>query len=269
MEFIFITNQPELASYAESVGVDRIMVDVEIIGKAERQGHVDSLISDHTLDDVKRLRGAIKRSKLQVRVNPIYADSKMEIDRAILYGADIIMLPMFKTPHEVKEFISIVNGRAIISLLLETPQALVRVDDILDCNGIDEIHIGLNDLHLGMGLKFMFELLSGGVIEYLSKKIKRRNVRFGFGGIAKIGGGSLDPRLILSEHVRLGSEMVILSRSFHSGAKTAKELQENDFEGEVNRIREYLAQLKRSPHEVLQKNKIMLHKLVNSIVYSK
>ena len=41
-------------------------------------------------------------------------------------------------------------------LLLETPEAVEIIDDILDIDGIDEIHIGLNDLHLGYKMKFMF-----------------------------------------------------------------------------------------------------------------
>ena len=53
----------------------------------------------------------------------------------------------------------IVNKRVKTCLLLETSQALCRLDDILTLEGIDEIHIGLNDLHLSMGLDFMFELL--------------------------------------------------------------------------------------------------------------
>ena len=37
MEFISITNDPELAKYFEYCGINDIMVDLEIIGKKERQ----------------------------------------------------------------------------------------------------------------------------------------------------------------------------------------------------------------------------------------
>ncbi len=80
------------------------------------------------------------------------------------------MLPMFKTVDEVAIFIKLVGDRAQKYLLLETPQALVRVDDILVLDGIDAVHIGLNDLSIAMGFDFLYEPLIGGIIEYLAKK---------------------------------------------------------------------------------------------------
>ena len=244
MEFIYITNDPELAQYAQDSGVDRIMIDLEYLGKRERQGHLDTVISNHSLQDINRVRNVLHNSKLQVRVNPIHSGSEKEINEAISRGADIIMLPMFKTCREVERFISIINGRAAASLLLETSQALVRVDDILQIDGIDEVYIGLNDLHLSMGLDFMFELLSGGIVEYVTTKIKKKGIRFGFGGISRLGGGVLDSRLVLSEHVRLGSQVVILSRDFHGRANSLDELKKLiDLEDEIKKIRSYISYL--------------------------
>ena len=244
MEFIYITNDPELAQYAQDSGVDRIMIDLEYLGKRERQGHLDTVISVHSLQDINRVRNVLHNSKLQVRVNPIHSGSEREINEVISRGADIIMLPMFKTCREVERFISIINGRAAASLLLETSQALVRVDDILRIDGIDEVYIGLNDLHLSMGLDFMFELLSGGIVEYVTTKIKKKGIRFGFGGISRLGGGVLDSRLVLSEHVRLGSQVVILSRDFHGRANSLDELKKLiDLEDEIKKIRSYISYL--------------------------
>lgn len=244
MEFISITNDPELAQYAQDSGVDRIMIDLEYLGKRERQGHLDTVISDHSLQDINRVRNVLHNSKLQVRVNPIHSGSEREINEVISRGADIIMLPMFKTCREVERFISIINGRAATSLLLETSQALVRVDDILQIDGIDEVYIGLNDLHLSMGLDFMFELLSGGIVEYVTTKIKKKGIRFGFGGISRLGGGIVDSRLVLSEHIRLGSQIVILSRDFHAGARSLDELKMLiNFKDEIKKIRSCISYL--------------------------
>ena len=155
-----------------------------------------------------------------VRVNPIhdassdYCSSEEEINVVIAAGADIIMLPYFKTIEEVKRFITIIDGRVKTLLLMETPEAVEIVDDILALNGIDEIHIGLNDLSLGYGKSFMFELLSDGTVERLCLKFKQAGITYGFGGIASIGTGMLPAEAILREHYRLGSSMVILSRSF-------------------------------------------------------
>ena len=99
-------------------------------------------------------------------------------------------------------------------MLLETAEAAVLIDEILELPGIDMIHIGLNDLHLELGMKFMFELLADGTVERLGNKIKAKGIPFGFGGIARLDSGSLPGADVLKEHVRLGSSMVIVSRSF-------------------------------------------------------
>ena len=145
---------------------------------------------------------------------PNYPSSKDEIDASIKAGADILMLPFFKTIQEVKQFVRFVNGRAKTLLLMETVEAAKLVDEILEVPGIDMIHLGLNDMHLELGMKFMFELLANGSVEKLGNKIKDKGIPFGFGGIATLDGGALPGSMVLKEHVRLGSSMVIVSRSF-------------------------------------------------------
>jgi hypothetical protein len=267
MEFIYINNNTELAQYAEACGIDRIMIDLEYLGKRERQGHVDTLVSGHTLNDIDKVRAILHKAKLQVRVNPIHSGSEREVAEAISRGADIIMLPMFKTRREVEEFVSLVDGKAAVSLLLETPQALVRVDNILRSDGIDEVYIGLNDLGLLMGLDFLFELLSGGIVEYLATKIRKRGIRFGFGGIARLGKGILDSRLILSEHVRLGSQIAILSRDFHGRATSLDELKMlMNLEDEIQKIRSYVSYLSGLPEEALLRNSEKISHVVSEYV---
>jgi 2-keto-3-deoxy-L-rhamnonate aldolase RhmA len=267
MELIYITNNPELAEYAQNCGVDRIMVDLEYIGKKERQKGLDTLISYHSIEDISNIKKVLSKSKLQVRVNPLYKNSEKEINESIERGADIIMLPMFKTKEEVEKFLSIVDERAEACLLLETPQALVRIDEILQVGKIDEVYIGLNDLSLLMGLDFLFELLSGGIVEYLAEKIKKRGIRFGFGGITRLGEGVIDSRLILSEHVRLGSQVVILSREFHKRAKTIDELKKFiNLEEEIKKIRSYVYYLSKLPKEELLLNREKLSYLVSELV---
>jgi hypothetical protein len=255
MELIFITNDPDLAISVQSAGVDRIMVDLEILGKQDRQGHLNTVISNHSLEDVKRIDSVLDISQLLVRVNPINEQSKLEIDSVIEQGADIIMLPMFKSALEVETFIELVDSRVKICLLLETQEAVSEIDNILLVKGIDEIHIGLNDLHLSMGLGFMFELLANGVLEKLSKKIIKEKIKFGFGGVARIGGGNLDASLILSEHIRLDSSMVILSRDFKENGV--------DINTEVRKIREYLSVTKSI--ECLANNQRLACEKINNI----
>lgn len=237
MELMFITNNPKLAIVAENAGVDRIFIDLERIGKFERQGHLNTFISDHKLEDIPIVKSKIKKSKLLVRINPIHDETKEEIEKILRSNPDYIMLPMFKTKEEVKKFVSIVNGRAKTILLLETAAALIRIDDILSVNGVDEIHIGLNDLHLDLGLDFMFELLSEGIIDELANKIQKHNIKFGFGGIAKVGKGDIPAELIIQEHERLKSKMVILSRSFLPNRGNLDLIDISRFKEEIDKIR--------------------------------
>lgn len=219
LKLMYITNRPEIAQIAESAGVDRIFVDMEFIGKAERQGGMDTVQSHHTIEDIKRVANAIENAELLVRINPIhsesdtYMSSEEEIDKAIENGAQILMLPYFKSVDEVETFLEIVNGRVKTMPLVETPEAVECVDEILKLN-IDEIFIGLNDLSLGYGMKFMFELLADGSVENLCYKFKKRGIPYGFGGIASLGKGLLPAEKVITEHYRLGSTCAILSRSF-------------------------------------------------------
>ena len=225
LKLMYITNQPEIAQIAESAGVDRIFVDMEYIGKDERQKGLDTVKSHHTVEDVARIKRSVANAEVLVRVNPIhdalpdYFSSKDEIDAVVEAGADIVMLPYFKTVEEVRTFVRLVNGRTRTMLLLETPEAVELVDEILAVPGIDEIHIGLNDLSLGYGCRFMFELLADGTVEQLCFKFRKKGIPYGFGGIASIGKGLLPSEYIIKEHYRLGSGCVILSRSFCDVAK--------------------------------------------------
>jgi len=41
LKLMFITNSPTIARIAQNAGVDRIFVDLEKLGKDERQAHVN------------------------------------------------------------------------------------------------------------------------------------------------------------------------------------------------------------------------------------
>lgn len=119
-------------------------------------------------------------------------------------GADIVMLPYFKTVEEVESFIKFVDGRAKALPLLETPEAVECIDDILELPGLDEIFVGLNDLSLGYKKKFMFELLTDGTLENLCLKFKQKNLSFGFGGIASLGKGEVTIGIYYSRALSFG-----------------------------------------------------------------
>ena len=215
LEYFYITNNPDVASACERAGVDRIFIDMEYIGKDKRQGGLDTVKNHHTVEDVKNVRTAISKSKLLVRVNPIHDGSEDEINAVINAGADFIMLPMWKSVDDVKTFYSIVQRRVKTILLLETEEARKCLDDVVVLDDVDEIYIGLNDLHLSQHKKFMFELYVDGTVDEIVSKLKKANIKFGIGGVGKVNCDNLLPaENILCEHYRLGSSMVILARAF-------------------------------------------------------
>lgn len=220
LTLMYITNNPVTAKIAQEAGVDRVWIDMEYIGKEERQGGLDTVKSHHTIEDIKRIRQVITSSELLVRVNPLheatreYCSSEEEISATVIAGADVIMLPMFKSAEDVEKFVKYVDGRAKVQLLLETAEAVANIDEILQVPGIDEIHIGLNDLHLAYKKTFMFELLCDDTVSRICKKIEKKKIKYGFGGIARIGFGMLPAEYIIAEHYHLGSTAAILSRGF-------------------------------------------------------
>lgn len=245
MNFMMITSSPEVASFIEQHGVTRIFMDQEVNGKAERQGHLDTHKAAHTLGEVAGVAASIRQAELMVRLNPLHEDSDVEVGGAIEAGAHRLMLPMFTKREEVETFLSLVNARVPVTFLAETPQALVRMPDWLPLlqPDRDEVHIGLNDLSLGMGLSFLFEPLAIRLLDFAAELLNERGVKWGFGGMARIGQGELPAEILMGEHVRLGSQWVILSRAFHQGAASSSALMDQlDFPAEIAKLRDSQAQ---------------------------
>jgi hypothetical protein len=215
LELIQITNDPAFAARCDALGGFRLFVDLERLGKAERQAGRNTFISVHQIEDVGRIRKAVRHSPLMVRVNPLHEGTRAEVDAVLAQGADQLMLPMFTRAQEIREFSAIVAGRAPIVPLLETAAALECLGEWIDTPGLGEVFVGLNDLHLSLGLHFMFEPLALGMVDRVANAAKRAGLRFGFGGIARLDEGLLPGRDVLAEHLRLGSGSVILSRTFH------------------------------------------------------
>lgn len=266
IKLMYPTNDPKIAKIAEDSGVDWITIDLEIRGKKERQGHLDTLISYHNIEDIKKIKESISKAKIIVRINPMYHGSKEEINRAIEDGADIIMLPYFKTKKEVEDFIRYVNKRAEICLLFETPEAVKNMDDILNIPGINYVHIGINDLSIGYKRKFMFSLLADGTVEEICNKFREKGIPYGFGGIARLGHGMLPAEYILGEIYRLGSSMAIVSRSFcNVHRKDDYEMIEKIFKEGVRDIRRFEDELRKKDYRYFLKNQRVLKAKVAEI----
>ena len=220
LKLMYITNDPTVAKIAVDAGVDRIFIDMEVLGKAERQGGMDTVQSHHVPGDIAKVRAAIgNKAEIMARVNPLNPNSQSEIDASIGNGAEIIMLPMWRTADDLRQLVQMVGGRAKIMPLLETDTAVDNLQDATAVKGIDQMHVGLNDLHLCYHQKFMFQLLADGTVDRLCAGLRDANIPYGFGGVGRPGSGTLPAEYIIGEHYRLGSQYVILSRSFCNTGK--------------------------------------------------
>lgn len=266
LDFMFITNNPKVAEAAQDCDVRRVWIDLETLGKEERQKGMNTVKSQHSLSDISLLRNVIDKSELLVRVNPINPGSKEEINEAVERGADMLMLPMFKSVEEVETFLNLVKGRVKTTLLFETKESYELQDSILGLGGFDEAHVGLNDMHLSYGMTFMFELLSNGQVETMCNKFKKHGIPYGFGGIAKIGEGLLPAECIIAEHYRLGSTRAILSRSFCDNQYVDYEKWKYEFQLGVNQIRLYESLLPLLPESYFIENIENVKKGVDKVV---
>lgn len=265
-KLMILVDTPEAAHVAELAGVDRVFYDLEYVGKSERQYGRNTVISSNDIENLPAVRQVVRTSELLVRTNPINPYTQMEVEKAIQYGADVLMLPMVMDHHDVETYVSFVRGRAKVCIMIETAASMARLDQILAVPGVDEIFIGLNDLHISMGLTFMFELLSGGLVEYIASKCNKAGVPFGFGGIARIGEGMLPSDYILGEHVRLGSTSVILSRTFKGVVGVDANARPVDLGEEVLKVRNRVNEIATWTEKEYETNIRMIADAVSAVV---
>jgi hypothetical protein len=211
-----ITDDVHLAADADRAGVDRIGVDLETLGKAERQAGHDTRLSRHNLADLARMAGTLRHARAFARINPPHAGTADEIEAVLHAGATVIMLPYFHAVDEAEAFIAGVAGRAETILLVETPGALKAMPRLVTLHGVDEIMAGLNDLRLSLGLASHFEVLTSRTMDVMAGQARAAGIRFSAGGVARPARHDLpaDADLVLAQYPRLMATGAWLSRSF-------------------------------------------------------
>lgn len=255
LRLIMVAQTPDIARLISAGGVDTLFVDLEYLGKAQRQGHMPSWKSRQTPEDISLIREAVPAAHLLVRVNPFGEHTRAEVDDAIARGANSLMLPMFRRREELLGFVDLVAGRAHCVPLFETGDSLMLILELASEEWLDELHIGLNDLHLDLGQRFLFEPLVDGILEEPCAAIREAGVRFGIGGLARAGEGIVPPEMLLGEHVRLGSSAAILSQTFHRNAQSCDELAAStDFAAEVGALRRIYAEYASASSDLLAFN---------------
>ena len=255
MIFFMIVNDPDIARYASKNGVSRLFVDLEYMGKDIRQKDINSWKSDQTAKDVTRIREAADNAHLLVRINPLHDGTKAELDDVLARGADSVMLPMFHSYDDLARFYDMIGDRAEAVPLVETVSALELVPEFCAKLPISRLHFGLNDLHLELKFDFMFELLSDQRLEEAAQALRHHQISFGIGGIARAGEGIVSPEYILGEHVRLGSDAAILSRTLHRNAPDLKSLKaEMDLPQELSKLQAIYRNYCQADKALLERN---------------
>ena len=64
IKLMYITNDVEIAKIAETAGVDRIFIDMEYIGKNERQGGMDTVQNHHTPNEAAEIKKVLKKIRV-------------------------------------------------------------------------------------------------------------------------------------------------------------------------------------------------------------
>ena len=101
LKLFYITKDPVVARIAQAAGVDRIFVDMEYIGKAQRQGGMDTVQNHHTVEDAARLRPVLDQADACRR------ETRSFLDR--LYGGSLGLMvstlvgTAALTPDDVEE----------------------------------------------------------------------------------------------------------------------------------------------------------------------
>lgn len=256
MTFMMIVNNPDIAQFAHANGVARLFVDLEYMGKDIRQKGLDTWKSRQTAQDVTRIREAVPEGHLMVRINPLHDGTPAELNDVLARGANSVMLPMFHSRDDLAHFLDLLAGRAEAVPLVETAAALAAVPQICESLPLTRLHVGLNDLHLDMKLDFMFQPLADGILEEAAAALRARGIRFGIGGIARAGEGIVSPEYLLGEHVRLGSDAAILSRTLHRGAPDLKSLKADmDFPAELGKIQAIYSDFRTADAARLERNR--------------
>ena len=232
------TADPILAARADNAGIDRIGLDLEVRGKAERQRGLGTWVSSHRIDQLRDLRTAVARAELFCRINPINVDSQAEIDQVLAYGVQVLMLPMFTTAAEVEKFVAMIDGRAKAVPLLEHRLAVEEIDRIVSVPGLDCIHVGLTDLALSLNIPNRFALMASALMDRIAAAVHRQGLRLCIGGIGRAFDDSLPipSDAIYAQYARLNATGALVSRAFFGVEHPAI-----DVGSEVDRCRQRMA----------------------------
>lgn len=212
-----VTRDPAWAAAGATAGVEFVGVDIERLGKAERQSHIkNARINDHELRHLDIVAKAAPGVPLFARLNPLHTGTAAEIEKALRRGVSALMLPQFRDAAPLHEFFGMVAGRARVIPLLEDVAAMDHLDEILDLCVNDELMFGINDFSRSLGLGHPMRMALHPDLETVARAAKARGVPFGWGGVAPPDPRPdlpIQPDDLLARYIDLETDAAWLARS--------------------------------------------------------
>lgn len=207
---LFSTHAPTVEK-ADRAGIDGFIVDWEDRNRFQRKHNAADQRSADTEVDLARISGTTGRP-VWCRINQPGDWTPHEVEQAIENGADLILLPMVKSPEEVEHFLSLVGQRARKGILVETVEACECAEELATLP-LDRVYVGLFDLSMSRGSEHLFNPLMDGTVETLRDVFRQK--RFGVGGLTTVDGGKPVPCLeLMAELSRLECDFTFLRNSF-------------------------------------------------------
>ncbi len=253
LDLVLFEHDPDRALRYIEAGITHLIVDTELKNKQERQRGFDTEIAPTSLRAIgplKKLAGIF----VSCRINGWCDTSIDEVDMAISEGVDRIFLPMVSSFDDVQAFIDAVDGRSEVAILIETEKGVQLAAEIARLP-IDAVYVGLNDLAISRGKRFIFSAVRDETVSALRAHFASH--QFGFGGVTALGRGSPIPcRMLVAEMARLNCTFSFVRRSFK------KDMVGRDMRREIDRIKKYWEMLRRRTVERVTKDHLRLQNVI-------
>ena len=129
------------------------------------------------------------------------------------------MIPMITSMDNYKSMVDKIDDKVKVIPLIETPYSFFKLSEILEYSLVTQIHFGLNDLCISLGMKNLFEILLSKTFQDIVSNLRTEGMIKGIGGIGNPQiSQKVSPLSLLNRYLKYGSNSVILSRSFFSGS---------------------------------------------------
>ena len=215
MDLFAFTADPSRAAAVVGAGAAGVILDWERRGKARRQQGQDTQINEDTAADLAAVRSAVPHTRpgrVLCRVNGAGPWTAQEVQMAVDFGADEVLLPMARTPADVDLALDAVAGRCSLGILVETQDAVDCVEELAR-RPLHRVYLGLNDLRIDRGgADPLFAPLVDGTAARVRGAV---DVPFGVAGLTLPDRGHPVPsRLLAGALADLGADFTFLRRSF-------------------------------------------------------